>query len=260
MGSLIQCTRSTMQYRLCDGTSTVRTQARVNRYITRAGMYKGYMHGTSTNEIRTSPVLATLNTVQVVHAQYIRANNTPVYYGHRPSHHAIYCTTLELHTPTAIHEHTHTYKIHCSHCPSQTPYRTCTRGNVALKPSRNSGRTPHPVGSTQTSPGPGRVLYTCVPYSHAKTNTHARSCPGPVQVLYTRVPHSHAQIHTPVRPYVHGHRNPRAVRSQMGTTSDTRGAARTFSANTTPISDRDRSRGPDHTGSMRTPRVQISPA
>ena len=115
--------------------------------------------------------------------------------------------------------------------------------------NRSSGRTPHPVRSTQTSPGPGRVLYTCVPHSHAQTNTHVRSCPGPVRVLYTRVPHSHAKIPTLVRPYVHGHHNPRAVRSQMGTTSDTRGTARKFSANTTPRSDRDRSRGPDHTGS-----------
>ena len=81
------------------------------------------------------------------------------------------------------------------------------------------------------------TIHTCVPHSHAQTNTHVRSCPGPVRVLYTRVPHSHAHIHTPVRPYVHGHRNPRVVRSQMGKTSDTRGTARTFSANTTPSPD-----------------------
>ena len=49
-GSSIHCTRGTIQYTLCDGTSTVRAQARVSRYITRAGMYKGYKHGTSTKQ------------------------------------------------------------------------------------------------------------------------------------------------------------------------------------------------------------------
>ena len=270
-GSPIHCTRGTIQYTLCDGISTVRAQARVSRYITRVGMYKWHKHGISTNKISTSPVLATPNTVQVVHAQYRRARNTLVYYGRRPSHHVIYCTTHAYtysrrvvqrssctRRPPYTNTHTHIH-VHFSYCPSRTPYRTYTRGNVAHRPNKNSGRTPRPVGSTQTSPGPGRVRYTCVPHSHAQTNTHVRSCPGPVRVLYTRVPHSHAQIHTPVRPYVHGHRNPRAVRIQIGTTinNDTRGTARTFSANTTPSSDRDRPRGPDHAGSMRTPRVQI---
>ena len=92
-GSSNQCTRGTRQYTLCDGTSTGRAQARVSRYITRAGMYKGYKHGTSINKTSTSPVLATPNTVQVVYAQYIRASNTLLYCGRRPSHHAIYCTT-----------------------------------------------------------------------------------------------------------------------------------------------------------------------
>ena len=155
---------------------------------------------------------------------------------------------------------THTYKIHCSHCPSRTPYRTYTREKVPYKRSINSGRTPRPVGSTQPYPGPVWVLYTCVPHSHAQTNTQVRSCPGPVRVLYTCVPHSHAQLHTHVRSYVQGRRNLRAVRSHMGTTSDTHGTARTLSANTAPSSDRDRSRGPDHTGSMRAPHVQIPPA
>ena len=156
--------------------------------------------------------------------------------------------------------HTHIHKIHCSHCPSRTPYRTYTRKNVAHKPSTNSGRTPRPVGSTQPCPGPVRVLYTRVPHSHAQTNTHVRSCPGPVRLLYTCVTHLHAQIHAHVRSFVQGRRNPRAVRSPMGTTSDTRGTARTLSANTAPSSDRDRSRGPDHTGLMRAPHVQIPPA
>ena len=60
-GSPSHCTRGTMQYTLCDGTSTVRAQARVRRYITRAGMYKEYKHGTSMSKISTSPVLATPN-------------------------------------------------------------------------------------------------------------------------------------------------------------------------------------------------------
>ena len=156
--------------------------------------------------------------------------------------------------------HTHTYNINCSHCESQTPNRTYTRENIAHKPSINSGSTPRPVGSTQPCPGPVRVLYTCVPHSHAQANTHVRSCPGPVRVLYTCVPHLHAQIHTHVRSYVPGRRNPRAVGSHTGTTNDTRGTTRTLSANTAPSSDRDQSRGPDHIGSMRAPHVQIPPA
>ena len=35
-------------------------------------------------------------------------------------------------------------------------------------------------------------------------------------VLYTCEPNSHAQMNTCVRSYVHGHRKPHAVRSQMG--------------------------------------------
>ena len=134
MGSLIQCTRGTMQYRLCDGTSTARAQARVSRYITRAGIYKGYKHGTSTNEIHTSPVLATLNTVQVVHAQYIRANNTPVYYGRRPSHHAIYFTT-----------HAYTYSrrvVQRSNCTRRPPYtNTHTHTRYTARTAQAKHRT-----------------------------------------------------------------------------------------------------------------------
>ena len=91
------CTTGTIQCKPCGGTNTVRAQTRVSRYITRAGhartLYKGYKHGTSVSRISTSPVLATPSTVQVVHAQYIRTSDTPVYYARRPSHHVIYCTT-----------------------------------------------------------------------------------------------------------------------------------------------------------------------
>ena len=198
------------------------------------------------NKISTSPVLATPNIVQVVHAQYIRASNTPVYYGRRPSYHAIYCT---------MHAYTYSRRVvQRSSCTRRPPYtNTHTHTRYTAGTAQAEHRTvrsaqaqqkfwpyTRPVGSTRTSPGPVRVLYTCVPHSHAQTNTLVRSYPGPVRVLYTRVLHSHAQIHTPVRPYVHSHRHPRAVRSQMSTTRDTRGTARTFSVNTTPTSDRDR--------------------
>ena len=246
------------------GTSTVHT-------------VQWYKHSTNMSKISTSPVLATSNTIQVVHAQYKRASNTYVYYARRPSHHTMYCTT-HAYTysrrvvqrsgctcrPPYTHTHTHTYTIHRSHCPSRTPYRTYTRENVAHKPSINSGRTPRPVGSTQPCPGPVRVLYTCLPHSHAQTNTHKRTRTSVhAQAPYGYCTHAyrtHTHKYTHVRSYVHGHRNPRAVRSQMGTTCDTRGTARTLSANTTPSSDRDRSRGPDHTLDQCEPCVQISPA
>ena len=79
----------------------------------------------------------------------------------------------------------------------------------------------------------------------ARTNEPARPF-MPRPRTGTVVPHSGAQIHTHARSYVQNHRNPRGVRSHMGTTSDTRGTARTLRANTAPSSDRDRSRGPDH--------------
>ena len=132
------------------------------------------------------------------------------------------------HADRRTHTHTHTYKIHCSHCPSRTPYRTYTRKNVAHKPSINYGHTPRPVGSMQPCPGPIRVLYTCVPHLHAQMNTNVPSCSGLVRVLYTCVPHSHVQIHTHVRSYVQGRRKPRAVRSHMGTASDTRGTVQSL--------------------------------
>ena len=137
------------------------------------------------------------------------------YYARRPSHHAIYCTT-HAYTysrrvvqrsgctcrPPYTHTHTHTYKIHCSHCPSRIPYRTYTRENVAHKPSINSGRTPRPVGSTQPCPGPVRVLYTCVPHSHAqrtRTSVHAQAPYGYCTHAYrTR---THKYTHTSVHMY-----------------------------------------------------------
>ena len=115
------------RHTLCDGTTTVRVQTRVSRYITRAGqartMYREYKHSThvqwykhstSMSKISTWPVLATSNTVQVVHAQYIRASNTHVYYPRRPSHHAISCTT-----------HAYTYSrrvVQRSGCKCRPPY------------------------------------------------------------------------------------------------------------------------------------------
>ena len=148
-------------------------------------------------------------------------------------------------------------------CPcinDMSPLKSTSTARMPPRPNVYDSAAPRPVGSTQPCPGPIRVLYTCVPHSHAQTNTHVCSCPDPVRVLYTCVPYSHAQIHTHVRSYVQSRRNPCAVRSHMGTTSDTRGRARTLSANTVPSSDRDRSRGPDHTESMREPHVQIPPA
>ena len=109
-------------------------------------------------------------------------------------------TTLELHTLTAIHEHTHTYKVHCSHCPSRTPYRTSPRGNVAHKPSRNYGRTPRPVGSTQTSQAQdGYCTHAYRTRTHKRTHTSVHA-----QAPYEYCTHAyctHTHIYT--RPSAH---------------------------------------------------------
>ena len=111
--------------------------------------------------LRASPRPPTPNAVQVVHARgqdryiarAVHAKTLRKWYKHSTyvqaqalmctthaaqANHAIYCTTHAYTYSRRViqrsgctcrlpYTHTHTYKIHCSNCPSRTPYRTYTQ-------------------------------------------------------------------------------------------------------------------------------------
>ena len=184
------------EYNHSTSTSTVRVQAQYE--------YK-HSTSTSTSKISTSPVLATLNTVQVAHAQYIHASNTHVHYARRPGHHAIYCTThaytysrrvVQRSGCTCRPPYTHnTYKmhcLHCLHCPSRTLYRTCRRENVAHKPQYKFWPYTPPGREYAAMPRPNTgTVHMCT--ALARTNKHARPF-----ILYMATA-THAQFIPPGR-------------------------------------------------------------
>ena len=133
--------------------------------------------------------------------------------------HAIYCTRTRTRT------HDEWYNARIAQADRRTYTHTRTRYTAwAVQVEHRTARTHAESVAHKLQYKSDRTSRPSRKYAAAQHRTkRTRPYPSPVRVLYTRLPHSHAPMNTHVRSYVHRHRNPRAVRSQMGYAGNPRG-------------------------------------